>query len=465
MSQNAPLSVPYLAMLISETPKVSLVTMLEATGEDAVGAFAGALLAPKGWEMSTIRKRASRLEAPDRYWVMYEIVAKKDGRERNLRLVARGAFSADAWDELHERLVRHGAGRPCDPLDGLGYPMIFPDSQVAFWFYPFDPAMPGLAAAADPEKITRILLGHVDRSNPLPEGTPLASVERVRYVPEVGAILRYQLDTAAAPLTVYGKVQPGNRGLRAHRIVQGLWQAKVANADGLLNLPRPLGFIEKYGLLLEEAVPGSPVGGDRMSAEFSNAALAAAGAIAVVHEAGVETDIVISLDAELERLEHIAQTFAYVHPQGHLLLSDLIMHLRKRARLALPEEWMPTHGDLKYDQLIHHNGRYTLLDFDYYGVAETSYDLGKYCAYIIPSSPEGWEDTVAAEDARRLFLHRYLELRPHATIDRFPIYEALQLALRATSFMWAQTSGWERIAETFLVMGHERLYSRIPSEL
>jgi thiamine kinase-like enzyme len=130
--------------------------------------------------------------------------------------------------------------------------------------------------------------------------------------------------------------------------------------------------------------------------------------------------------------------------------------------VAFDEEWRPTHGDLKYDQLVHHNGRFTLLDFDYYGVAETSYDLGKYCAYIVPSNPESWEDTVAAEKTRTLFLRRYLELRPHATIHRFPIYESLQLALRAMSFMWAQTSGWERIAETFLVMAHERLYSRLP---
>ena len=39
MSQNAPLSVTSLAMLKTETPNVSLVTMLEATDQPAVGAF------------------------------------------------------------------------------------------------------------------------------------------------------------------------------------------------------------------------------------------------------------------------------------------------------------------------------------------------------------------------------------------------------------------------------------------
>src|SRR2546428_342959 len=367
MSQNAPLSVPYLAMLIRETAKVSLVAMLEATSVDAVAEFVNGLLAQKGWDVEGVRKRASRVEPRDRAWARDGILARNDSRARTLRMVARGAFSAEAWGELHNRLQRHGAGEPCDPIDGLGYPTIFPESQVAFWFYPFDPALPGLPTAADPETMTRLLLGHDDNTLPLPDGMPRVSVERVRYVPEVGAILRYQFETSGGPLTIYGKVQPGDRGLRAHRIVEGLWSAKVPDSKGLLNLPRPLGFIEKYGLLLEQAIPGTPVRGNRLSTEFRNAALAA-----------------------------------------------------------------------------------------------TSYDLGKYCAYIVPSSPQSWEDTVAAEETRLRFLRHYLELRPHATIDRFPIYEALQLALRAMSFMWAQTSGWERTAETFLVMAHERLYSRLP---
>jgi len=32
------------------------------------------------------------------------------------------------------------------------------------------------------------------------------------------------------------------------------------------------------------------------------------------------------------------------------------------------------------------------------------------------------------------------------------------------AFMWAQTHGWERIAETFLVLAFERLKSRLPTQ-
>jgi aminoglycoside phosphotransferase (APT) family kinase protein len=117
---------------------------------------------------------------------------------------------------------------------------------------------------------------------------------------------------------------------------------------------------------------------------------------------------------------------------------------------------------MKYDQFIYHNDRYTLLDFDYFALAETSYDLGKFCAYLVPSSPKDWRESVAAEEVRADFLRRYREMRPHATLQRFGLYESLQLALRAMAAMWSQSSGWERTAEAFLVLAFERLKSRLP---
>ena len=78
MSQNAPLSVPYLAMLSTETPNVSLVTMLEATDEPSVGSFVAEVLGDSGWQVESLRKRSARLFPPDGYWAMYEVAVRKD---------------------------------------------------------------------------------------------------------------------------------------------------------------------------------------------------------------------------------------------------------------------------------------------------------------------------------------------------------------------------------------------------
>ena len=437
--------------------------MDEATDKAAVSAFAEEILAGTGWNLDKVRRKSSRFEPPDWYWTQFDIYINKDEEERRLRLVAKGALNQAAWERLSERLLRQGAGRPCDPIEGLGYPRLFPESQHAYWFYPFDPSMPNLPSAVDPMRMAGVLLGPQAETAEILSAARRLDIDTVRYVPEVGAILRYTMDTRAAKLNVFGKVQPGHRGLRTYRIVDGLWQASK-QYPGFLNLPRPLGYVEDFGLLLEEQVRGRPVGGNRMSADFQLTGVAAAEALAVIHESGVQSDERIQIENELARLDRVADQFTYVLPTGHFLLMDLIAHMRDHVRRTEEEDLLPTHGDMKYDQFMHHNGEMTLLDFDYFAIAETSYDLGKYCAYTMPSLPKSWQDSVAAEETRVQFLKRYMELRPDATLQRFPVYEALQFALRAMASMWAQHSGWERISEMFLVMAFERLKSRLPEK-
>jgi hypothetical protein len=432
-----------------------------ATSEDSVVGFLDQVLDGTGWQIESIRRRGSKLEPPESYWSLFKVDINKDGEDRSLRLVAKGALNPEAWERLSDRLLRLGAGRPCEPVDGIGYPRLFPETQHAFWFFPFDPGMPNLPQANDPVRMAAVLLGEEANTTEILETAGRLGIERVRYVPEVGAIMRYTLDIDGTPAKMYGKVQPGGRGWRTYQAVTSLWQA-AAKYPGLLNLPRPLGYFDDMGLLLEANVKGRPVNGNRMSTEFMMAGNAAAEALAVIHESGVESDEQIEIERELARLDKVTEQFRYVLPEGHFLLKDLVTHMRDRLRKTEEEDLLPTHGDLKYDQFMFHNDEFTLLDFDYFAQAETSYDLGKYCAYLIPSSPKDWKETKAAEEARDLFLRRYRELRPEATLQRFGVYEALQLALRAMSFMWVQTRGWEGIAETFLVLAFERLKTPLP---
>jgi hypothetical protein len=443
-----------------ETQTSSFLTMTAATDKESVAAFVEQVLAGTGWEVEAIRHRVDRVDPPNLYWSVFAVDIYKDGEERSLRLVARGALNATAWENLSARLLRHGAGNPCDPINGVGYPRLFPETWHAYWFYPYDPSMPKLHLANDPVRMASVLFG-VEKPELVLEMAKHIEIERVRYLPEVSGIMRYHIDVKGTPMTIFGKVQPGHRGLRTTRIVEGLWQAS-ARYPGYLNLPRPLGYVEDMNMILEEAVRGMPVGSNRTSAEFAMVPDAAAEALAVIHEAHVQNDERITIEAELQRLDKVAEQFIYVHPEGHFLLRDLINHMRDRIQRTPEEQWLPTHGDLKYDQFMFHNDRLTLLDFDYFATAETSYDLGKFCAYLLPSRPRDWKESVAAEEARIRFIRRYRELRPHATLQRFQVYEALQFALRAMSAMWMQKSGWQLVAETYLVLGFERLKSRLP---
>src|SRR5438309_779701 len=130
-----------------ETQTSSLVTMQAATDEESVAAFVDETLAGTGWEVDSIRHRVNRIDPPNSYWSIFSVDIYKDGEERNLRLVAKGALNPEAWEQLSARLMRHGAGNPCDPINGLGYPRLFPETQHAYWYYPYDPSMPNLPLA------------------------------------------------------------------------------------------------------------------------------------------------------------------------------------------------------------------------------------------------------------------------------------------------------------------------------
>ncbi len=190
------------------TQTASLVTMDEATDKASVAAFVKDVLAGTGWELDAVRRRSSKLDPPDWYWAQFDIRINKDEEERRLRLVAKGALNVAAWTRFSERLVHLSADSGCDPIDGIGYPCLFPETQHAYWFYPFDPEMPNLPAAADPVRMASVLLGPQAETTDVLAASRRLTIERVRHVPEVGAILRYTIDTPAAKLDLYGKVQP-----------------------------------------------------------------------------------------------------------------------------------------------------------------------------------------------------------------------------------------------------------------
>src|SRR5438067_13337319 len=113
-----------------------------------------------------------------------------------------------------------------DPLDGHGYPVLFPESQHAFWFYPVDPSLPTLAAAANPSRVLRLVRCLKRGLLDAPARITGVDVKLARYVPEVNGIFEYQVHTnpQAASKRVFGKVQSGHRGRRTHEVMTALWE-------------------------------------------------------------------------------------------------------------------------------------------------------------------------------------------------------------------------------------------------
>jgi thiamine kinase-like enzyme len=465
---------------------ITLGRIQDATSTAAVTAFVEEqVLAGSEWQLAGARRRWVRLDPPYAYWALYAIrlgrgeqnqpdlheQGAEPGRdldpgwseERELRLVARGVFDEGYWPDYRESLVEKFGGRPCDPLRRRGYPVIFDETQHVFWFYPVDPLLRTLPEASDAARLRRLFRNVKQEVLDRPARVSDVHVDLVRYLPENNAILRYELVTqpASAGKTVYGKVHRSNRVAETNRVMEHLWRLS-RRSEGMLNIPKPLGFYPELGLFLQDAVPGRALGGDRTDPSFMKGAIAAADAIAIIHASDVPTENEITIEQSVNRLDELMDQFALVHPQAHFLLRELAVHVRSRLSKTRPEEHVPSHGDYKHDQLLHEDGHFTLIDFDFFGRAETSHDLAEFCSHLTPAKVPSWEYSIASEEARKAFLDRYRELRPNATLQRFPIYEALDLASRAMVLMWSQSRDWRKSAEFLLVLAMERLNSRLP---
>jgi thiamine kinase-like enzyme len=465
-------------------------TIRQATNTASVTSFLEErVLAGSEWHLVKVRRRVVRLDPPVSYTALYRVTLGSGellepepasdaetadaeaaepperawSKQRELHLVAKGVFDPAGWEDYAARLRDRFGDSLCEPLTGHGYPVYYPETQHVFWFYPIDGNLRTLAWCADRGRMLRLFRRIKREILDYPGRITDVRIDSARYLPEVTAIFRYEIETSpsAAGKTIYGKVQRAGRGAETNWLMEQIW-AQALKSEGRLSVPKPLGYYPELDLFLQSAAAGEAITADRLRPEFKLSAVAAAEALAAIHNSGIRVDNQATLESELNRLDDVVEQFAYVHPKAHFMLREFLLHARNKLRKTRAEEWLPTHGDLKYDQLLHEGGRFQLIDFEYFTMAETSWDLGKYCAYAVPTEPKTWEHSVAAEEARKLFLDRYRELRPDATLDRFQLYESVNLALRAMVMMWGQRPDWMPAVESILSLAMERLNSRLP---
>ncbi|HET9847202.1 MAG TPA: hypothetical protein VFR68_01435, partial [Candidatus Dormibacteraeota bacterium] len=230
-----------------------------------------------------------------------------------------------------------------------------------------------------------------------------------------------------------------------------------ARASGELVIAQPLGYYPAYDLLLQGAVPGEPVSGNRHAPEFIAQAEYAGRVIGFIHESTIALGRPHTIEGEIDRLQTRLDEFKLSSPDLYVQVRGLLGQIVARARRTEPEPAVPSHGDYKYNQFLYDGSRFGLIDVEYFVQAEPSFDLGKYCGHLVPSMPEHWSDTAQANEARRIFLDAYRSIVPDYDGRRFPLYEALSLATRALVVTWSQTTNWEYTAQTLVALAFERL--------
>lgn len=401
-----------------------------------------------------------RFEAPRALWNVYEAELELPGEVEVRSLFWTKALFNDAeCEQYRQRISWVLSHRNGNPLNPHGYAKEFPDRNFFLFFFPTDPTFPALPTVFDPHAMEPILEPHIKHLRPDAEVRSLTAV-RVKYLPEISCIVRYDVDIGEErPLSIFGKVQHSRRGAFTYDVMKALWDLP-ARANGDMVLSEPLGYYPKLDLILQSEVPGEEIKGNRHSDLFMQESETAGRTIAYIHNSGITVGAPHSAEVEIARLSDRLEQFKMSAPKVYFSLRDLLKQIVVRAERLPVEAPVPSHGDYKYNQFLYDGSNFGLIDVEYFVQAEPSFDLGKYCGHLAPSIPQDWSDTVASNQARRIFLDAYCRVRPEYRGVRFPLYEALSLATRSLVVTWTQGRNWDYTAETLIALSYERLKTR-----
>jgi len=404
-------------------------------------------------------KQGRRFEAPRVLWNVYEAELELPGGIEARPLFWTKAFFDDRDCAEYQSRVARLPSQNGNPLDPRGYAQFFPELNMFLFFFPTDPVFPRLGKVTNSETVRPVMTEFLERVKP---GAKIESIaaQRVKYLPEISCILRYEANVGEErPFSIYGKVQHSKRGETTYQVMKALWDLP-ARSEGELVLAEPLAYYPDEALLLQSALEGEEVAGDRHSEIFLAQCEAAGRMVGHIHASKISVGQPHNVDLELERLYRRLDEFKLSAPRAYMLIRGLLTQIAARAERVPPEVAVPSHGDYKYNQFLFDGQRFGMIDVEYFVQAEPSFDLGKYCGHLWPASPKDWTDSAQAKEARRIFLDAYLRVRPKYEGRRFSIYEALSLATRALVVTWAQSRNYQYMAETLIALGYEQLKTR-----
>jgi hypothetical protein len=299
--------------------------------------------------------------------------------------------------------VERASGRPVCPTVTLECRAGQAD---LIWAFPDDPALPGLAVAADPDALRQ-------RLRPRPAEV---AVEPLRYRPRRRAVLRYRLDDQRVR---YGKVVTPRR---ANRLLSF---AEALRTDGSgLRLALPIGRVAP-GVLLLPVLPGRPLRDLLLTGGRLPEPGRLAGLAEELHRGCAATFADppplpegggIRPDATRRRVDPVtalcaAQMAARLLPEAAVTAGRVAEAVINSAEeMELPAERI-VHGDLYENQVFVDGDRFGLLDLDDLGPGDPLLDAANFSAHLLLLGASGpsaaatilrYRDELRAAFCRRL---------------------------------------------------------------
>jgi hypothetical protein len=368
--------------------------------EHAMGALFAAHLEP-GWELLRCRIREARYYPGAACLLSYQLkLASPVGEDVVLLLYGR-AFGTEPVPEAFR-------SRPplATPVGRL--PSFLPQLGLALWTFPDDPGMLGLASVwrrGGALFDTPGVLVHL----PWGDRRPGLETTVLRYVPAKRCVLRYDHLDHARPEPFFGKVYANEDARALFAAMQAVWNHSQRRAPELL-VARPLGCDPRSNAVWQASPGGDVLLEVLETVDLPVVMRRVAAALAALHRADLQPARVWRLAQETGKLERTREALGRFYPA---LRRDVDAVLGRLARAAPAEatRLVPVHGDFHCNQILVHEDRVAVIDFDLFGRGDPLHDVARFLSRF-RAYTHGRLPPAASRRAQANFLGTYEILVP-----------------------------------------------------
>jgi len=326
----------------------------------------------KNFEKERSRKKTSLS-------VYYHLQVTDTCRQRNGAQIFYAKTYLEGRSEIEFQKARTAQLTPPEFGEALVH---LPDLGMIVWAFPNDPALCHLHEVIDPKRVKHYLPYDMLPSGlDGPKDVTDVKVDVIRYKPEVRCITRYKLQWGPSDrpqtLKLYGKTFKHDWGQDIYCRIENLWKRSLENPEGFI-VTQPLGYNKIVKTVWQVAMPGVPLINIINRTNYKEFLEYIAKGLAYLHKSDISSPIRMEIKDHLDATREGTGVLMQAFPQFKGSLQSIVLSLEKSAPFLTPIQDRLIHGDFLMKQLVIHEGRIGVFDFDDFAIGDPIQDIANF---------------------------------------------------------------------------------------
>jgi hypothetical protein len=324
-----------------------------------------------------------------------------------------------------------------------------------------DKSMPTLALALDPSEAKKEFKRHLPRLSGKEGKLRLQGIRVIRHKPRRRCVVEYDVEVEQPNLpphrvALIGKVRARRFGKESFRLLEEIWNAGFHHdSSDAISVPEPIGVIARFQMWFQRKAPGETA--TSMLARPAGVSLARriGEAIHKLHRANVATDRHHGMTDELRILNECLANAGQLKPEWDGRLQKLSEACKCLGSGLSPSGSCGIHRDFYPAQVLVHDGRLFLIDFDLYCLGDPALDIGNFIGHMTEQSLRELGDASAMAEQEQALENSFVALAGEQCRSRIQAYTTLTLARHI--YLSTQFSERQKFTGDLLALCEQRL--------